>query len=188
MSSSLELESASPCVSKSLAACTICSQQLREGCCMSAGMVSDVFPRSSQLSDPAVANIDQILLVFSLSQPPFDAEQATRFLVVAEAAEIPAVVVLNKADLIPAEDSEAIVRQASLMIASKAMRAKLAARSVHKGTHRMLSVAHNDCDGPGYDHETLTASASKLLSSMCPDFVDCWALSDLMHDHSPWNS
>ncbi|KAK9865460.1 hypothetical protein WJX84_010095 [Apatococcus fuscideae] len=75
------------------------------------GMVSDVFPRSSQLSDPAVANIDQILLVFSLSQPPFDAEQATRFLVVAEAAEIPAVVVLNKADLIPAEDSEAIVRQ-----------------------------------------------------------------------------
>lgn len=79
-------------------------------------MVSDVFPRSSQLSDPAVANIDQILLVFSLSQPPFDPEQATRFLVVAEAAEIPAVVVLNKADLLPAEESVAAVKEACLML------------------------------------------------------------------------
>ena len=83
-----------------------------------AGMVSDVFPRSSQLSDPAVANIDQILLVFSLSQPPFDPEQATRFLVVVEAAEIPAVVVLNKADLLPAEDSAAAVKEACLMLSS----------------------------------------------------------------------
>ena len=74
-------------------------------------MVSDVFPRTSQLSDPAVANIDQILLVFSVSQPPFDPEQATRFLVVAEAAQIPAVVVLNKADLITAEESAAIVKE-----------------------------------------------------------------------------
>ena len=63
------------------------------------------------MSDPAMANVDQIVIVMSLDLPPFDAMQATRFLVSAEIAEIPAVVLLNKADLLEDETTQALVAE-----------------------------------------------------------------------------
>lgn len=70
-----------------------------------AGVVYDVIDRRSETRDPAIANVDQMLLVMSLNLPPFDAQQATRFLVSSEAAEIPVTLLLNKADLV--DDSSA---------------------------------------------------------------------------------
>ena len=64
-----------------------------------AGMVEDVQPRKSELLDPAVANVDNVLVVFSVVDPPWDGQMATRFLVCAERAQIPVCIVLNKADL-----------------------------------------------------------------------------------------
>ncbi|EIE21063.1 GTPase EngC, partial [Coccomyxa subellipsoidea C-169] len=68
------------------------------------GTVDEVLPRRSELQDPAVANVDQVLLVFALERPPLDLRTATRFLVSTEAADLPATVVLNKADLVPSEE------------------------------------------------------------------------------------
>ena len=42
-----------------------------------------------------------MLLVFSLDRPRWDGQMATRFLVSAEASDLPVTVVLNKADLVP---------------------------------------------------------------------------------------
>ena len=42
-----------------------------------------------------------MLLVFSLDRPCWDGQMATRFLVSAEASDLPVTVVLNKADLVP---------------------------------------------------------------------------------------
>lgn len=47
-------------------------------------MVTEVQPRRSELSDPAIANVDHIMLVFSLADPPFEPTTVTRFLVTAE--------------------------------------------------------------------------------------------------------
>ncbi len=41
-------------------------------------MVDDVLPRHSELQDPAVANVDQVLLVFALERPALDLQGATR--------------------------------------------------------------------------------------------------------------
>lgn len=35
-------------------------------------MVEEVEPRDSELSDPSVANVEQVLLVFALDRPPFE--------------------------------------------------------------------------------------------------------------------
>ncbi|CAL8469056.1 g8597 [Coccomyxa elongata] len=75
------------------------------------GTVDDVLPRRSELQDPAVANVDQVLLVFALERPPLDFRTATRFLVSTEAAELPATVVLNKADLVPPEECSAALAE-----------------------------------------------------------------------------
>ena len=78
---------------------------------MHAGMVEDVEPRSSELGDPAVANVDQVMIVFSLVDPPWDGQMATRFLVCAERAQVPVCLVLNKADLAQPEQTAAIVKE-----------------------------------------------------------------------------
>lgn len=76
-------------------------------------MVESVLPRQSELQDPAVANVDQVLLVFSLAEPPWDGQAATRFLVSAEACHVPITVLLNKADLAPAPLRHAVQTQVS---------------------------------------------------------------------------
>jgi len=84
----------------------------------SPGVVQEVFNRHSEMSDPAMANVDQIILVMSLNLPPFDARQATRFLVSAEAANIPVMLLLNKADLLQDDLTQALVAEVTDVVVS----------------------------------------------------------------------
>lgn len=68
------------------------------------GAVEDILPRASALKEPPVANVTKVLLVFSIGMPPFQPSNATRFLVGAEAAGLPVLLVLNKADLASSEE------------------------------------------------------------------------------------
>ena len=54
----------------------------------------------------AIANVDVTLLTFSLSQPPLEEKQLTRFLVAFEYARVPFHLVFNKKDLIEEERVE----------------------------------------------------------------------------------
>ncbi|MBR8837281.1 MAG: small ribosomal subunit biogenesis GTPase RsgA [Stigonema ocellatum SAG 48.90 = DSM 106950] len=64
------------------------------------GAISDVLPRQSQLDRPAIANVNQILLVFAVADPPLEPHQLSRFLVKAESTGLDVVLCLNKSDLI----------------------------------------------------------------------------------------
>ena len=79
-----------------------------------AGVVYDVIDRRTETRDPAIANVDQMLLVMSLNLPPFDPQQATRFLVSSEAAEIPVTLLLNKADLLKDEETATVIEEVSV--------------------------------------------------------------------------
>jgi len=70
------------------------------------GMVEDVLPRETKLDEPPVANITRVMLVFSISMPPFLPSAATKYLIAAEEAGIPISVVLNKCDLVEQQDLE----------------------------------------------------------------------------------
>jgi len=75
------------------------------------GMITDVLPRRTKLSRPAtvpgqrvfeqviVSNADQVLPVFSVADPTPKWGLLDRYLVSAEAAELPSVIVINKCDL-----------------------------------------------------------------------------------------
>lgn len=84
------------------------------------GVVVEVLPRRNYILRKAIAharkvhilcaNIDQAVLVFTLKSPRTSMGFANRFLLIAEAYGIPAVIILNKADtLISPEDKEMIV-------------------------------------------------------------------------------
>ncbi|MEC4983823.1 MAG: small ribosomal subunit biogenesis GTPase RsgA [Oscillatoria sp. PMC 1068.18] len=64
------------------------------------GAIAEVLPRQTRLDRPPVANAEQILLVFSLAEPPLDALQLSRFLVKAESTQLVPCLCLNKVDLV----------------------------------------------------------------------------------------
>lgn len=67
------------------------------------GNVVDILPRKSEIIRPAVANVDQALLIFALKSPDPNLMLLDRFLVMMEERNLPTVICLNKEDLVDAE-------------------------------------------------------------------------------------
>ncbi|CAK7340340.1 unnamed protein product [Dovyalis caffra] len=67
------------------------------------GMIENVFQRTSEILDPPVANVDHLLVLFSLEQPRLEPFVLTRFLIEAESTGIPLTLALNKVELVDRE-------------------------------------------------------------------------------------
>ncbi len=63
------------------------------------GNIIQVFPRSNELIRPAVANIDQVLLVFAVVRPSPHYNLLDRFLVMMEDKLLPVILCFNKIDI-----------------------------------------------------------------------------------------
>ncbi|WP_353932434.1 small ribosomal subunit biogenesis GTPase RsgA [Okeanomitos corallinicola TIOX110] len=72
------------------------------------GAISDVLPRHSELDRPAIANVNQILLVFAVADPPLEPFQLSRFLIKAESTGVDVILCLNKCDLVSLEEKQEI--------------------------------------------------------------------------------
>ncbi|HEY9763721.1 MAG TPA: small ribosomal subunit biogenesis GTPase RsgA [Trichocoleus sp.] len=73
------------------------------------GAIATVLPRKTVLDRPPVANADQILLVFALTEPELDPYQLSRFLVKAESTGLEVCLCLNKRDLVDEQTRQAWV-------------------------------------------------------------------------------
>lgn len=63
-------------------------------------------PRGQWKEDVLIANLDQVVLIFSCANPPVNPRLLDRFLVIAEYNDIEAIVVANKIDLVGREESQ----------------------------------------------------------------------------------
>lgn len=63
------------------------------------GNIVRLLPRSSQLIRPAVANVDQALVIFAITHPQPNFNLLDRFLVMMEQQKLPCIICLNKQDL-----------------------------------------------------------------------------------------
>ncbi|MCB6201860.1 ribosome small subunit-dependent GTPase A [Extibacter muris] len=63
------------------------------------GNIETVYPRRNELVRPAVANIDQALVVFAITRPSPHFNLLDRFLVMMESKEIPVILCFNKEDI-----------------------------------------------------------------------------------------
>ena len=63
------------------------------------GNIVEIFPRKNELIRPAVANIDQALVVFAVTKPTPHFNLLDRFLVMMERKDIPVVLCFNKKDI-----------------------------------------------------------------------------------------
>lgn len=62
------------------------------------GNIVKILPRSSEMIRPAVANVDQALLVFAISTPAPNLRLLDSFLVMMEGYELPTIICFNKID------------------------------------------------------------------------------------------
>lgn len=63
------------------------------------GNIGKLLPRSSQLIRPAVANVDQALVIFAITHPQPNFNLLDRFLIMMQQQELPCIICLNKLDL-----------------------------------------------------------------------------------------
>lgn len=63
------------------------------------GNIVQILPRMNELIRPAVANIDQALVVFAVTEPKPHFNLLDRFLIMMESKEIPVVLCFNKSDI-----------------------------------------------------------------------------------------
>ena len=70
------------------------------------GSVTAILPRRNSLIRPAVANVDQALVIFAVRQPDPNYQLLDRFLITMEQQEIPSIICFNKKDLAEQEELE----------------------------------------------------------------------------------
>ncbi len=70
----------------------------------SEGTVMEVSSRGSELIRPPVANVDQVILVFAVTDPELQPELLDKFLLFIENEQLTPIIVFSKADLIQEDD------------------------------------------------------------------------------------
>ena len=70
------------------------------------GSVTGIHKRRNSLIRPAVANVDQALVIFAVRQPDPNYQLLDRFLITMEQQEIPSIICFNKKDLAEQEELE----------------------------------------------------------------------------------
>ena len=68
------------------------------------GIVNEIEPRKNRLIRPSVANVDQVLVMFSVRNPTPNLSVLDKFLVLMQRQNIPTIIVFNKKDLQKGED------------------------------------------------------------------------------------
>ena len=74
------------------------------------GNLVQILPRKKQLVRPAVANVDQALVIFAVRQPDPNYGLLDRFLIAMEQQDVPVIICFNKKDLIQAEEREQLCK------------------------------------------------------------------------------
>lgn len=72
------------------------------------GSIREILPRSSVLIRPAVANVDQALILFAIVKPNPNFNLLDRFLIRMERQDLPTIICFNKLDIASAEEKETL--------------------------------------------------------------------------------
>ncbi len=126
------------------------------------GSVTEILPRRNALIRPAVANIDQAMLVFALQKPAPNWNLLDRFLVMMHRWEVPVILIFNKADLSDEEEQQRvqeIYRNAGCQVHCLSVSEGRGMEELHRLLHGRTTVLA----GPS------GVGKSSLLNTLCPD-------------------
>ncbi|WP_349401640.1 ribosome biogenesis GTPase RsgA [Candidatus Phytoplasma solani] len=79
--------------------------------CYDKHLIHTILPRKNELQRPNIANVDQVLLVFSLIKPNFKTLLLDKFLLILEQQKLDVILVFSKIDLLDKKNLEIIKQQ-----------------------------------------------------------------------------
>ena len=100
------------------------------------GNVIEILPRKNELIRPAVANVDQALVIFAAAAPAPNLGLLDRFLIRMEHKGIPALICFNKMDLIGEKEREKL----AAIYESAGYRVLFTSAKEEKGIHELQSL------------------------------------------------
>lgn len=74
------------------------------------GNIIKIYPRKNKLIRPAVANIDQALVIFAIVKPNPNYNLLDRFLIMMEQQKLPSIICFNKEDIASEEEKEELIQ------------------------------------------------------------------------------
>ncbi|SJZ30878.1 ribosome small subunit-dependent GTPase A [Selenihalanaerobacter shriftii] len=107
------------------------------------GVIEELCPRSISLKRPAVANVEQMVLVFAGQDPELNCKLVDRFLILAEAYDLDVLICLNKIDLIGLEEAKKLMNKyekISYSIVYTDIKLKKGIKDLKKGLANRISV------------------------------------------------
>ena len=72
------------------------------------GTITEILPRKNELLRPAVANIDQAIVIFAILKPDPDFRLLDRFLIRMEQQELTSIICFNKQDIATEGEKESL--------------------------------------------------------------------------------
>ena len=126
------------------------------------GNLVRIFPRKNSLIRPAVANIDQAVVIFAAASPAPNLNLLDRFLIAMEMSDIPSVIVFNKTDLV----SEETVRELKAVYENSGYPLLFTSAATGQGVEELsvlLSHKTSTVAGPS------GAGKSTLINHISPD-------------------
>lgn len=137
------------------------------------GMVEQIFPRTSELIRPPIANVDLVLLVFSVDEPALNLQLLDKFLVHTQKAGLKTMICFSKLDLAVSGDQAEASRSDQSEVAN-------ASRLYRKIGYEVLNSSAKTNSGTKQIMERLTGhisvfsgqsgvGKSSLLNAMMPE-------------------
>ncbi|MGN0297957.1 MAG: ribosome small subunit-dependent GTPase A [Lachnospiraceae bacterium] len=126
------------------------------------GNIVSIFPRKNSLIRPAVANVDQVVVVFAMAEPEPHLNLLDRFLVMMERQHIPAKICFNKCELANKEECsqfQRIYESAGYEVFFMSVKEQIGLETVREMLHGKTTVLA----GPS------GVGKSSFLNEMIPD-------------------
>ena len=127
--------------------------------------ISDIFPRANFIPRPAVANVDQVVIVSALKNPELSFSQLNRYIAFAEYYGQEAVLCFNKEDLV---EEDALLDEVKSIYSELGYKLVFTSAKENFGLEQFLEVLEGKnsvlCGSSG-------VGKSSLINSVCPNVV-----------------
>lgn len=136
------------------------------------GNIERLFPRRNELIRPAVANVDQALVIFAITKPQPNLNLLDRFLIMMEQQHVPSIICFNKQD-IAGEDERTVLEQAYGQSGSRVVSVSAAQQENMDELRKLLRGKTTTVAGPS------GVGKSSVINSLKPDkYMETGAISE----------
>ena len=137
--------------------------------------ITSILPRHSEIIRPAVANVDQAMIIFAISRPEPNFNLLDRFIIQISQKDLPCIIVINKMDLAD-DDQRREIEEAHVACGCRAVFTSVSNREGVEEIRKLIKGKTTTVAGPSGVGKSsminLLQSAVKMQTGVLSDKID----------------